>query len=121
MTDKQKLAEMQKVIYELGNAYAIETSTFGLSWNWFRNFIESGMVRHTAQVNCTKAAVELYLIIAKTGQLPDELPDYLPKDPYTGRGFLYEITDDGFILSCQSDMFKQGKERFIFHIRKKSN
>jgi hypothetical protein len=121
MTDKQKLAEMQKVIYELGNAYAIETSTFGLSWNWFRNFIESGMVRHTAQVNCTKAAVELYLIIAKTGQLPDELPDYLPKDPYTGRGFLYEITDDGFILGCQSDMFKQGKERFIFHIRKKSN
>jgi len=121
MTDKQKCAEMQKVIHELGDAYAIETSTFGLSWNSISNLIESGMGRHTAQINCTKAAVELYLIMAKTGQLPKELPDYLPKDPYTGRDFLYEITDDGFILGCQSDIFQKGKGRFTFYIRKKSN
>jgi len=120
MTDKQKCAEMQKVIYELGDTYAIETSTFGLSWNQISNLIESEMGRHTAQINCTKAAVELYLIMAKTGQLPKDLPDYLPKDPYTGRDFLYEITDDGFILGCQSVIFPKGKERFTFHIRKRS-
>jgi hypothetical protein len=121
MTDKQKLAEMQKVIYELGDTFAIDRSSFGLSWNQisYMTKLEMGS-RYTAQVNCTKAAVELYLIMAKTGQLPKELPDYLPKDPYTGRDFLYEITDYGFVLGCQSDIFKKGKERFTFHIRKKS-
>ena len=124
MTDKQKLAEMQKVIYELGNAYAIETSTFGLSWNQIGYLTKLAMDSHTAQmaqINCTRAAVELYLILTKTGQLPEELPDNLPKDPYTGRDFLYEITEDGFVLGCQSDIFKRGKERFAFQIRKKSN
>lgn len=123
MTDKQKCDEMQKVIHELGDAYAIETSTFGLSWYQI-NFIESEMDRHTAQmaqINCIRAAVELYLMLAKTGQLPKELPDYLQKNPYTGRDFLYEITDDGFILGCQSEIFKRGKERFAFQIGKKSN
>jgi hypothetical protein len=123
MTDKQKCDEMQKVIHELGDAYAIETSTFGLSWYQI-NFIESEMDRHTAQmaqINCTKAAVELYLIMAKTGQLPKELPDNLPKDPFTGRDLLYKIRDYGFILGCRSEIFKRGKERFAFQIRKKSN
>jgi hypothetical protein len=120
MTDKQKCAEMQKAIRELGVAYAIERSSFGLSWNQFNlsGLLKDALGRHTAQVNSTKAGVELYLIMAKTGQLPNELPDYLPKDPYTGRNFLYEITDDGFILGCQSDIFLKGKGRFAFQIRK---
>ncbi len=121
MTDKQKCTEMQKVIHKLGDAYAIETSTFGFPWNWIGHLIESGMDRHTAQINSTKAGVELYLIMAKTGQLPEKLPDYLPKDPYTGRDFLYEITDDGFILGCQSDNFLKGKGRFSFSVQKKNN
>jgi hypothetical protein len=117
MTDKQKLAEMQKVIYDLGNAYAIETSTFGLSWNQISYLTKLAMDSHTAQmaqINCTRAAVELYLILTKTGQLPEELPDNLPKDPYTGRNLLYRLRDYGFVLGCQSDMFKKGKERFAF-------
>jgi len=118
MTDKQKCAEMQKVIHELGDAYVIETSTFGLSWNQISSLIESGMGRHTAQINSTKAGIELYLIMVKTGQLPEELPDYLPKDPYTGRNFIYEKTDDSFVLGCRSDIFLKGKELFTFHIRR---
>ena len=117
MTDKQKCAEMQKVIDELGDAYAIETSIFGLSWNQISYLVESGMGSHTAQmaqINCTKAAIELYLILAKTGQLPKELPDNLPKDPYTGLDLLYRLRDYGFVLGCQSNMFKKGKERFAF-------
>jgi hypothetical protein len=121
ITNKQKCTEMQKVIHELGDAYAIETSTFGLSWSWISNFIKSAIGSHTAQmaqINCTKAAIELYLILTKTGQLPEELPDNLPKDPFTGRDLLYKLRDYGFVLGCQSDMFKQGKERFAFQIRK---
>jgi hypothetical protein len=59
--------------------------------------------------------------MAKTGQLPKELPDNLPKDPFTGRDLLYKIRDYGFILGCRSEIFKRGKERFAFQIRKKSN
>lgn len=64
--------------------------------------------------NSTKTAVELYIILARTGQLPHELPGYLPKDPYTNQNLIYEITDDGFVLSCNSDGFERGKERFAF-------
>jgi nucleoside diphosphate kinase len=75
-------------------------------------------IRLMSMINSTKAAVELYIILAKTGQLPAELPDYLPKDPYTNKNFIYEITDDGFVLSCNSDEFKRGKERFTFKVQK---
>lgn len=70
-------------------------------------------VEHIAYVNGTKAAVEVYLIAAKTGKLPEKLPDYLPKDPYTGRDFIYEKTDDGFVLHCQSDNFRGRKEYML--------
>ena len=75
-------------------------------------------IRQMSMINSTKAAIELYIILAKTGQLPQELPDYLPKDPFTGQNFVYEITDDGFVLSCNSDEFKRGKERFTFKVKK---
>jgi len=122
MTDEQKRAEMQKAIDKLSEAYAIETSTFGLSLNSIDGDFTS-QVGHTAWINSLKAAVELYLIIAKTGQLPEELPDDLPKDPYTGKDFLYERTDDGFVLACQSqsDFFRRGKERLTFQVPKKNN
>ena len=120
MTDEEKRVELQKVIYELGEAFAIETYTFGFHWNAISTLFEFP-VRHTAHINSLKAAVELYLIMAKTGQLPKELPDDLPKDPYTGRDFLYEITDDGFVLACQSqsDFFRRGNIRFTFDVQKK--
>ena len=120
MTDKQKFAEMQKVIYELGDTFASEKSSFGISWNQISYLIESYMDSHTAQkaqINCTKAAVELYLIMAKTGQLPEKLPENLPEDPFTGRDLLYRKRDYGFVLGCQSDIFKRGKERFAFIIK----
>jgi hypothetical protein len=75
-------------------------------------------IRLMSMINSTKAAVELYIILAKTGQLPAKLPDYLPKDPYTNQNFIYEITDDGFVLSCNSDEFKRGRERFTFKVQK---
>ena len=112
MTEEQKRAEMQKAIDKLNDTYAIETFTFGLPLNYISGLFKSYM--GGAAVNSTRAAIELYLIMAETGQLPEELPDDLPKDPYTGRNFLYEITDDGFVLGCRSDIFNGGKHRFEF-------
>ncbi len=59
------------------------------------------MVRHRARLNAIKAAIEIYLVRAQTGELPEELPENLPKDPYSSQDFEYEITDDGFILRCR--------------------
>ncbi len=76
-------------------------------------------VGHQAHINGVKAAVEVYLVIAKTGQLPKTLPDGLPKDPFTGRDFVYEITDDGFALRCQGKEFLSRKNRWLdFKVRK---
>ena len=78
-------------------------------------------VSHQTWVNSIKAAVEICLVAAKTGRLPEKLPDYLPRDPFTGRDFLYEITDEGFTLRCQSGD-RLGTtlphEGFIFKVKK---
>ena len=117
MTDEQRLAEMQKVLYELGEAYRIER-TFEFPWNVITSLFGS-QVRHTAQINIIKAAIEIYLIVAKTGQLPKILPDGLPKDPVTGRDFVYEITDEGFDLRCQGEEFLRPKIRLLeFKVKK---
>jgi hypothetical protein len=58
-------------------------------------------VRNFANYNALRAAIEIYLINAETGQLPESLPDYLPEDPFSGRDFEYEITNQGFILRCR--------------------
>ena len=63
-------------------------------------------VRNTAQFNALKAAIEIYLIRAKTGQLPEALPAGLPKDPYSGQDFGYEITEEGFTFHSQGEDFE---------------
>ena len=79
----------------------------------------SMQVRDIACFNALKAAIEIYLIKAKTGKLPNELPDYLPKDPYTGKGFDYETTEDGFVLHCKGENFYKRLSRFLeFKVKK---
>ena len=51
--------------------------------------------------NAVLAGVEIYIIRAKTGKLPDELPAGLPKDMFSGKDFLYEKTGTGFTLTGQ--------------------
>ncbi len=53
-----------------------------------------------ARVRAVQAAIALYLIKAKTGQLPQTLPADLPKDPHTGKDFEYQATEKGFLLRC---------------------
>lgn len=51
--------------------------------------------------NVVLAGIDIYLIRAKTGKLPDVLPAGLPKDMFSGKDFLYEKTDAGFVLTGQ--------------------
>lgn len=67
-------------------------------------------VRNTARLNAFSIAVDLYLEKARTGQLPERLPDGLPKDPESGEDFTYTPTKDGFALRSQFEP-PEGRER----------
>jgi len=69
--------------------------------------------------NAVKSAIELYIIKAKTGQLPDTLPAGMPKDLFSGKDFEYEKTAEGFILRCQGkDLEKDEIPEYEFKVKK---
>jgi hypothetical protein len=76
-------------------------------------------IRSRTHFNAVKAAIEIYLIKAKTGKLPDALPAGLPKDLFSGKNFKYEKTKDGFILNCQGkDLSKDEIYKYEFKVKK---
>jgi hypothetical protein len=71
------------------------------------------------QFNAVKTALNLYIIRAKSVQLPDELPADLPKDLFSGKDFEYEKTKDGFVLRCQGkDLSKDKIYEYEFKVKK---
>ena len=69
--------------------------------------------------NAIKTAIELYILKAKTGKLPDELPAGLPKDLFSGKDFEYERGADGFILRCRGkDLSKDETYEYEFKVKK---
>jgi hypothetical protein len=71
-----------------------------------------------AQFNAVLAGVEIYIIRAKTGKLPDELPAGLPRDLFSGKDFLYEKTDTGFTLTGQGKGLKGIVQKYEFKVAK---
>jgi len=67
------------------------------------------MVSSINHFNALAAAIEIYLVKAKTGQLPENLPDGLPKDPFSGENFEYETTQEGFVLRYRFKGLHEGK------------
>ncbi len=69
--------------------------------------------------NAIKAAIEIYLVKAKTSKLPDVLPENLPIDLFSGKPFEYEITKDGFTLRCRTkEAGKKQLHEYKFKISK---
>jgi len=69
--------------------------------------------------NAVKAALEIYEIVAQTGQLPNSLPAGLPKDLFSGKDFEYEKTAEGFILRCQGeDLDKNKTYEYEFKVKR---
>lgn len=121
-THQQKFNQMQQLISNLTEADGADPviKYFLIDFNLegMINIYKSN-VWYQARINCIKAAVEIYFIVAKTGQLPDSLPDYLPKDPTTGRNFVYERIDDGFAFRCQDEDFLGHRSRKLeFKVKK---
>ena len=67
--------------------------------------------------NAIRTAVEIYMIKAKSGKLPDALPDGLPGDLFSGKDFKYEKTADGFALRCQGEEFQKGRMRRMLEFK----
>jgi hypothetical protein len=96
-----KLIELQKKIEKEVNDNP-DATLASISLNSLEK-IYTLEVRRKTQVNAIKAAIEIYLIKAKTGKLPDALPAGLPGDLFSGKPFEYKKTSDGFILRCQGE------------------
>jgi len=74
--------------------------------------------RGQAQSNATKAGVEICLRRLETGTLPDNLPEGLPKDPFSGEDFEYERTAEGFTLRCRVREFKTERlHEYAFNLK----
>jgi len=76
-------------------------------------------VRAKTDTNAIKAAVEIYILKATTGKLPDGLPVGLPKDLFSVKDFAYEKKSNGFILRCQAkDLDKDQIHEYEFKVLK---
>lgn len=72
---------------------------------------------HRSHVNAIVAAIEIYRAYATTGQLVQELWDSLPRDPYSGKAFIYEQTTNGFVLRCRIKPTDQTEAwKYEFHV-----
>ncbi|MHC4477310.1 MAG: hypothetical protein ACYTEL_16810 [Planctomycetota bacterium] len=68
--------------------------------------------------NAIKAAIEIYIKKAETGQLPDSLPAGLPKDLFSGKDFEYERRPDGFALRCRGkELSKDEIHEYEFKVK----
>ncbi len=84
---------------------------------WKRIYVQS--IGLGTRSNAIKTAIEIYIIKAKTGKLPDTPPASLPKDLFSGEDFEYEKTKDGFVLRCQGkDLNKDKIHQYEFKIPK---
>jgi hypothetical protein len=78
----------------------------------------SAKTRVEACLNATKAGVAICLQRAQTGKLPQALLADLPKDPFSGKDFLYERTGAGFTLRCRGkDLAKDKVYEFTFTVK----
>jgi len=84
------------------------------------NRIYSLSVRGKTHFNAVKAAIEVYIIKAKTGKLPDTLPASLPGDLFSGKPFEYKKTTGGFILRYQGeDLSDKDKKIYEYEFKVK--
>jgi hypothetical protein len=116
----QKLAEMQRLADEVERRFEKYL---------FIHMVMSGPegvpslythdILHKAHFNAFMAGIEIHLIRARTGRLPEQLPVGLPKDPFTGKDFTYEIMKDGFGLSYPDENVpKSNDRRYEFKVKR---
>jgi len=113
MSYEQKYAEIGKQTRELTQR-SDPAARYAAFWCQAGRITDSYglIVCERAAYNALKAAIEIYMVVAETGALPHTLPLYLPKDPFSGEPFAYEITGDGFVLRCRSRDLDSSKKLY---------
>jgi len=109
----QKRAELERLVDELQDM----GSEGNPIWLAFVGVSVKGLIvtqydiymRCLARYNAVRAAIELCIERMKTGQFPPILPAYLPKDPFSGQDFEYQVADAGFILRCRGKDISEDK------------
>ncbi len=97
------------------NPESVMTVLLSFPWNKVYNY----SVQHKVFSNALLAAVEIYIIVEKTGKLPDSLPEGLAKDLFSGGDFEYRKTEDGFVLRCQGEDLEEHKfHEYEFKVKK---
>ncbi len=61
-------------------------------------------------LNC---AVNIFIENAKYKKLPDSLPANSPVNPFSGEPFIYEKTNEGFILKCDENSVPQEEKKYM--------
>ncbi len=75
-------------------------------------------VRNDTHANALLAGLDICLQRAESGKLSTTLPEGLPKDPFSGQDFQYELTDKGFTLRCQTkDPVKDIVHEYAFTVK----
>ncbi len=64
-----------------------------------------------------EAAIEVYLHAARSGSVPTELLAGVPKDPFTGKDFAYQKTEEGFTLTRWTDDDTDWRSQLEFKVR----
>ncbi len=98
MTYAQKHAEIERLGKKLKAESATDPVAHSLVIACRVEDLGDAEARHQARLALFRTAVEIYLVIAETDQLPQHLADDWPTDPLTGRKFDYQITETGFLL-----------------------
>lgn len=114
---QSKLIHLQEKIDADGqeHPHAIFTSTFEMSLNAGRH---ARIVQLQSGDNLLKVAIHLYKVEAETGDLPDELPSGLPKNPFNNKSFEYTKTEEGFVLRMETKGLHSDKPvNFKFTVR----
>ena len=76
-------------------------------------------IRTKTVSNATLAALDIYIIKAQTGKLPDSLPAGLPKDMFSGEDFEYKKSGGGFVLRCRGkDLGNNKTYEYEFKVKK---
>jgi hypothetical protein len=101
---RQKIKQLQDVASQLTrdtreNPYAVMAAT--VMPGFTKAFTYDA--RAKSNENMLKTAIEVCLVKAKTGSLPNQLPAGAPKDLLTNEDFKYERTKEGFKLSRWTD------------------
>jgi len=81
--------------------------------------IRTAEIKNQTFFNAIGTAIDIYMVKAKTGRLPEKLPAGLPKDLFSGKDFEYEKTKDGFLLRCRGkDLGKDETYQYEFGVPK---